>query len=149
TFQEFFQVGRQIVQADAVNGGHADGAGNDVFDLLQLAEERIVSLDDLLAVIVKNLALAGEPELFLAPLDQQRLELAFERTDLLADRRLGHVIDLGGLGETFGFGEVAEDLQAFDLHGNPARAVLPGGPNANSTWPECSRKINDTALISG
>jgi hypothetical protein len=117
TLEELLQIRRQIMQPDAVNGGHADGAGDDVLNLLQLAEERIVSLDDLLAVIVEDLPLAGEPEFLLAPFDQQRLELAFQGADLLADRRLGYMVDLGGLGETFSFGEITKHLQAFDLHG--------------------------------
>jgi hypothetical protein len=63
--EEFFQIRRQIVQADAVNRGHADGAGNDVLDFLEAVLERVIGLDDLLAVFVKHLAFAGEAELFL------------------------------------------------------------------------------------
>ena len=52
TFQELLDVGRQIMQADAVNCRNPNGSGDDVFDLLELAVERIVGLDDLLAVLV-------------------------------------------------------------------------------------------------
>ena len=44
-------------------------------NLLQFAVQRIISLDDLLAVIVKHLAFAREAEFLLAALDEQRLEL--------------------------------------------------------------------------
>ena len=98
------------MQADAVNGRDADGAGNDVLDLLQAAVERIVSLDDLLAEIVEHLPFAGEAKLFLAPFDEQRFELPLERTDLLADSRLRDAVDLCSLGEALGFSEIAEDF---------------------------------------
>ena len=88
----------------------------DVLDLLQLAVQRVVGGDDLLAVIVKDLSFAREAELLFAALDEQRLELAFKRADLLADGGLGHAIDLGSLGEALGFGEVAEYFKTFDLH---------------------------------
>ena len=35
--QKFFNIRRQLMQADGVNGGHANGAGNDVLELLQAA----------------------------------------------------------------------------------------------------------------
>jgi hypothetical protein len=34
----------------------------------------------------------------------------------LADGGLGDTVDLGGLGEAFGFRQVAEHLYTFDLH---------------------------------
>ena len=114
--EEFLEVGRQIMKADGVDGGDADGAGDDVLDLLQPAVQGIVRLDDLLAVIVQHLAFAREPEFFLAPLDEQAFELAFQRTDLLADGRLRHVVDLGGLGEALRLGQITKHFQAFDLH---------------------------------
>ena len=73
--EEFLQVGRQVVQADAVNGSHANRARDDVLDLLQAVVQGIVSLNDLLAVFVKHLALAREAEFLLAAFDQQRFEL--------------------------------------------------------------------------
>ena len=45
-------------------------------------------------------------------------EEAFQRADLLADRRLGDFVDLRGLGETLGFSQVAKDFQTLDLHKN-------------------------------
>ena len=116
--QELLQVGRQVVQADAVNGGDADGAGDDVLDLLQLAVQRVVGGDDLLAVVVEHLAFPGQAELLLAALDEQRFEEALQRADLLADRRLGHFVDLRGLGETLGLRQVTKHLQTLDLHKN-------------------------------
>ena len=69
--KEFLQVGREIMEADAVNRRHTDGAGNDVLDLLQPAVECVIGLDDLLAVVVEHLPFAGETELLLAALDEQ------------------------------------------------------------------------------
>ncbi len=113
---EPFDIRRQIVQADGINRGDPDRAGNDVLQLLNLAVERFISLNDLLAVIVKHLAFTCEAEFLFAAFNQQRFERAFQRADLLADRRLGDAVDLGGLGETFGFGQVAKNFQAFNLH---------------------------------
>jgi hypothetical protein len=35
---------------------------------------------------------------------------------LLADGGLGDTVDLRGLGKAFGFGQITEDFQTFDLH---------------------------------
>ncbi len=104
------------MQADAVNRGHADRAGDDVLDLLQLVLQRDIARNDLLAVIVQHLALAGQAELLLAPLDQQRFEKTFQRTDLLAHRRLRDVVDLSGFGKAGRFRQITEDFQALNLH---------------------------------
>ena len=114
--QEFADVRGEIVKTDAVDGGEADGAGDDVLDLLESGEERVVGLDDLFAVFVEQLALASESELLLAALDEERLELTFERRDLLADGGLGDAVDLSGFCEAFGFGKIAEHSKTLDLH---------------------------------
>ena len=93
-----------------------DVAGEDAFDLLQFAVERFVALENPLAVIVNNLALGGEPEILLAPLDEPRLELALQCANALADSGLGDLVDLGGFGEAFGFAQVAKHFQGFQLH---------------------------------
>ena len=90
--------------------------GNDVLDFLEAVVQRVVALDDLLAVFVEHLALAGEAELLLAALDEQRFELPLQRTDLLADGGLRHVVDLGRFGETFRFRQITKNFQAFNLH---------------------------------
>jgi hypothetical protein len=82
--EEPLEVRRQVMKADAVNCCHAHGARDDVFDLLQLMMQRVVTAYDLLAKVVKNLSFAREAELLLAALDKQRFEEAFQRTDLLA-----------------------------------------------------------------
>jgi hypothetical protein len=104
------------MQANAVNGGQSDGPRDNVLNLLKPAFERLVSLDYLLAKIVQYLPLARQSELLFAALDKDGFELSFQRTNLLADSRLGHLVDLGGLSETFRFSQVTEHLQAFNLH---------------------------------
>src|SRR5262249_5237718 len=116
--EKLLEVGRQVMQADAVNGRHADRAGDDVLDFLQLAVQGLVSPQNLLAVIVEHLAFARKTELLLAPLDEQRLEHLFERADLLADGGLGDFVDLRRFGKTARFGQVTKNLEAFDLHKN-------------------------------
>ena len=88
------------MQTDAVNGRHPDGAGNDIFDLLQFAVQSVVGGDDLFAVVIKHLPFASQAKLLFAPLDEQRFEDALEGTDLLADGGLGDVINLGSFSKT-------------------------------------------------
>ena len=83
--QKLLHVGRQDVQADAVDGGHADVARDDVFNLLQLAVERVARLQNAFAVIVEDVAFRREAEVLLAALDQQRVEPPLQRADGLAD----------------------------------------------------------------
>ena len=108
--QKPLQVGRQHVQPDAVNGRHPDVPGNDPLQLLQPAVQGVETLQDPLAVFVKHLALGREPEILLAPLDEQGLELLFESADRLADGGLGHLVDLRSLGKTLRFRQVAKNL---------------------------------------
>ena len=98
------------MQADAVNGRHANIAGDDVLDLLQLAMEGVARLQDSFAVIVEHVAFRCEPEVLFATLDKQRAEPPLQRTDGLADGGLGDVVDERGLGETLGLGQVTEHL---------------------------------------
>ena len=104
------------MQTDRVNRRDTNSSGNDVFDLLQFAVERIVCLDDLFAVLVKHLPFASEAKFLFAAFDQEGLELPFEGTDLLADRRLGDGVYLGGFCEAFSFREIAEHFETFYLH---------------------------------
>src|SRR5262249_20950167 len=119
---ELFDVRRKVMKADAVDRRDADRAGNDVLDFLQPAVQGVVGLNDLFAEIVQDLALARETELLLAALNQQRLELALQRTDLLAHGGLRDVVDLRSFGEALGFRQVAEDFQALYLHKQSAYA---------------------------
>jgi hypothetical protein len=113
---EFCEVRRQIVQADAVDRRHTNRAGNDVLQFLQFAVQRVVGLDDLLAIIIEYLAFARQARILFAALDEHGFEDASERTELLAHGRLGHVVDLGGLGKALGIGQIAEYFKTFNLH---------------------------------
>lgn len=76
--QELLEVGRQVVEADGIDGGHADGTGDDVFHLLKPGEEGVMGLDDLPTVFVEKLSFAGEPEFLFGTFDEEATELAFE-----------------------------------------------------------------------
>ena len=104
------------MQANAVDGGDADGACKDVLDLLDFAVQQVVSLNHLLAVVVENLAFPGESKILPAPFDQQGFEGSFQSADLLTDGGLGNLVDLRSLCEALGFDEVTKDLKAFQLH---------------------------------
>ena len=104
------------MKSDAINRRNTNRARDNILHLLQPVVQGIIRLDDLLAEIVKNFSLAGQPELFFAPLNQQGLERPFKGTDLLADRRLRDLIDLRRFGKTLRFCKVTEDLQTLNLH---------------------------------
>ena len=80
-----------------------------------------MQVKDLLAALVKHLALPREPELFLAPFDQAGLDQALHGGQLLADGRLGDIVDLGCFGEAFRFDQITKSFQAVDLHNNSLR----------------------------
>src|SRR5262249_11322490 len=93
---ELFDVRRQFVQADAVNGGDLDRAGRRRrFDLHPLFQ-RMKMFENLPAFGVENPSGFGERHAFApAPLDQLLVESLFERFDLLADGRLRYEIERG------------------------------------------------------
>ena len=70
----------------------------------------VVGLDDLLAVFVESINFLGEGEFFFAPLNKHGLEFGLQRGYLLADGRLSDTVDLGGLGKTRSFRQVAKAL---------------------------------------
>ncbi len=76
--EELLEVGGKVVEANGIDGGDADGSGDDVFHLLETGEEGVMGLDDLVAVFVEELAFAGEAELLLRAFDEEAIELAFE-----------------------------------------------------------------------
>ena len=57
-------------------------------------------------------------QIMFAPLDEQGFEQSFQRGDLLADCRLGDVVNLRGFGKTFRFGQITKNFKTFDLHKN-------------------------------
>src|SRR5688572_1603261 len=136
--KKFLQERRQIVQPNTVNSRYPHRPGNKVLDLLQLAFQRLKRLDNLLAVVVKHLTFSREPELFLAAFDQQRLELPLQRTDLLAHRRLRHVIDLRRPRKTLRLRQVTKNLQTLDLHNLANKQTLSAKSNRAAT----SRKLS-------
>ena len=98
------------MEANAVDRDYFDGAGDDILDFLNLVAQLVVGLDDLLAVFVESIAFLSEGEFFFAPLNKHGLEFGLQRGYLLADGRLSDTVDLGSLGETCSFSQVAKKL---------------------------------------
>src|SRR5262245_26318554 len=115
---EPFDVGRQLVQADAVNGGHLDRAGDrgrfGPHPLFQRAEP----FENLLAFGVKDSPGLGGRHAPRRPaaLDQPLFESLFERLDLLADGRLRNEVERGGFRKTPGLDQVTEGFECLDVH---------------------------------
>src|SRR6266704_116680 len=98
----------QAIKTDAVNRRHADGAGNDVLDLVHLAEHQSLEPENLFGVFVKHFALACETKIFSAPLNQERFKGAFQRSDLLTHGGLGDLVDLGSFGKTLSLSQITK-----------------------------------------
>ena len=98
------------MEADAVDRYDLDGAGDDILNFLNLVAQLVVGLDDLLAVFVKSIAFLGEGEFLFAPFNKHGIEFGLQRGYLLADGRLSDTVDLGGLGKTRSFCQVAKKL---------------------------------------
>jgi hypothetical protein len=64
--QKYFNVGRQFMKANAVDGGNMDCAADFLPHFLQLAVEGLVETEHFLGGAVKFLAFVGEAKLFLA-----------------------------------------------------------------------------------
>ena len=109
---------------------------------------RLLALaQDELRVPVEHLAGLGRRHAALRPQQQLLANLALQRRELLAQRRLGDVQDVGGLGQAADVDDLHEVLQAPEVHRSaPAgarRATWPAGRSisdryrgrANSSWP--------------
>ena len=97
--EELGDVGRQLVEPDTVDGRNVNGAADDLLHLLQVGNQLLIAVEDLLGAVVKFLALEGEAELFLTPVDNKDSKVFFHRPELLAHRRLGDAVELGGPGK--------------------------------------------------
>jgi hypothetical protein len=115
-FHELFQVGGEFMQADAVNGGDADGAGDDVAHFGELMLEHLVLVDDLFAGFVEGFAFSGEAEAFIAAFDEGNAVAFLQGTDLLTDGGLRYKVKCGSLAEAFGVDEVTKNFEGFNLH---------------------------------
>src|SRR5215813_6024199 len=118
SLDEPFDVGRQLVQTNAVNGGHLDRAGDrgrfDPHPLFQRAEP----FENLLAFGVKDSSGLGGRHAPRRPaaLDQPLFESLFKRLDLLADGRLRNEVERGGFRKTPGLDQVTESFECLDVH---------------------------------
>ena len=126
--QEFLYKRRQLVQPDRINGRNPDRAADHLLHFLQLALQLLVGVQHLLRRLVDAVSFPRELKLFLAAVDEERLEMPLHRPSLLAHRRLRDAIQLGRFGETFGFDQIGEDFEVFNLH--KLRGCQPKGATA-------------------
>src|SRR5262245_14827358 len=115
---EPFDVGRQFVQADAVNGGHLDRSGDRRRLGPQPLFQRAETFDNLPTFGVKNPPGLGGRHATRRPaaLDQPLFESLFERLDLLADGRLGNEVERGGFRKTPRLDQVTEGFECLNVH---------------------------------
>jgi hypothetical protein len=84
-------------------------------------------VEDFLRGIVEALALLGEPELLLAPVDDEDVEVTLHGAELLAYRGLGDAVQLRGPRKAFALDEVGKDFKIFDVHGGDGLVAMDGG----------------------
>ena len=104
------------MQSDRINRRDPNVAGHLVLQRLHSAVQRLVRVDNILAVVIKQLPLFSQAEHLFAALDQQRIEMFLKRTDLLAHRRLGDSANTGRAGETATLRQVTKNLETLNLH---------------------------------
>src|SRR5713226_3269537 len=90
--QELGQVGRQLVQTDAVHRADANRAGDHRADFAESILQFQESAHDFLARGVEDLPGRGRFDSGASAFYQSAVILLFEAADLLADRRLGYEI---------------------------------------------------------
>jgi hypothetical protein len=114
---EGVDVGGELVESDGVDDADAEAALDDVGEGFEAVVEVLVDFDDFAAGAEEGFALGGEGEGAAAALDEADLVALLEGADLLGDGALGDAVGGGGAGEAAGLGEVTEDFEGLDLHG--------------------------------
>src|SRR5579885_3866020 len=109
---ELANHGRQLVQADAVNGRDANRPAHRARQPAHTLFQLRVSLKHAAARLVESLARLRQAQVAATAhaFEQTFLKLRFEAAHLLADRRLRDEVALGGLREAARLDEVAEDF---------------------------------------
>lgn len=119
---EGLEIGRQLVEADAVNRRDGERTGHDITHRPEILPDAVVGLEDVLGRLEKYLSLGGHREIASPPLEKDDLELFLEGSDLLTHGALADAVARRRLGEAGGLHQIAKDLKGFDVHG-PAVAI--------------------------
>ena len=107
------------MQADAVDAGDAQFAGDDIAKLVQPVVEIVVDLEDLPAGRKKCAALGREAKVSTAALHERHMKFVFQRANLLADGALRNGVHPRRLGKTAGLRKVAKNFKRIDIHTSP------------------------------
>ena len=120
------EVRRQRVQADAVDGGDADGADDFALPLAQPGFQRLDALEDRVRLLVECLAGLGRHSAHLAspPLQQHAPIVPLQRSHPLAYRRLGKIAGGGRRREGASLDDPAEELQGHEVRRRRGREYV-------------------------
>ncbi len=108
---------RQDVAAGDGAGAHRQFAAQMPLEVVDRLHRLVAQLDDAPAVLVDDLAGRGRQHLAAQAVEQLVAELFLEQPHVLADRGLREQDRVGGPGEALQFDDLAENLEAADLHG--------------------------------
>src|SRR4051794_14217994 len=105
------------MQPDAVNGRDLYRAADLTYDAAEVFLKLVVCSKDRFCFAVKDLTSGRELHIAPAadPLKHSAFELFLERSYLLAYRRLGNEVALGGHREAFKLHQVAKNFERFDM----------------------------------
>ena len=108
-------------------------------------DPRLLALaQDELGVAVEHLAGFGRRHAAFGPQQQLLPDLALQRRQLLAERGLGHVQDVGGLGQAADIDDLHEILQAPQIHGLPHQPASAAASKNLRRYPNCRASIRDS-----
>ncbi|MNP13820.1 hypothetical protein D3C76_1061170 [compost metagenome] len=110
------QQRRQAMQADVVAGGEHQPAADLATEVGQGAAGVVQHIEDLVGPWQQGAAGLGQAHLAADPVEQAHAQLAFQRRDTLAHRRLGQVQALSGFGKAAGLGDGEEGVEAGQIH---------------------------------
>ena len=130
-FSEQLEERREIVERDADDTGHSELPSEFAARDAEARAEALVAGQDVAADLQVDATLGREGEVVVATVDERDAEALLHRTDLLAHRALGDAARLGGAGKVPRVAEIAEDLEALDMHEAESALVLHQIPRPN------------------
>jgi len=128
---ELFEKRWKIVERDADDACHAECAAEFAACDAEAGVEAVIARQDVAADLEVDATLGGEGEAVIAPVDERNTKAFLDRADLLADRALCDAAGLRCPGKVPGVAEVAEDLEALDVHNAESALVDREIPRGN------------------
>ena len=119
------------MEADTVYRGDVNAAADYFLHLQQFTAQPFVAMKNLFPAFVKLGSFPRQSKLLLTAINDQHIKVFFHCTQLLADRGLGHSIQLRRARETLVLNQVGKYLEILNMH--CCRSINLSNSNARST----------------